>query len=64
MTKSFWMAAAAALAVAGSAAAQPPGSGIQWSDAPQSRSQPELHQFAACVARGETRRARDVLAMD
>jgi hypothetical protein len=54
MTKSFWMAAAAALAVAGSAAAQPP----------QSRSQPELHQFAACVARGETRRARDVLAMD
>lgn len=46
------------------AAAQLPEHRPLWSDAPQSRSQPELHQFAACVAQGETRRAREVLAMD
>lgn len=66
MMKCLWAAAAAfgLVMTASGAAAQPRRGDIQWSDAPQSRSQAELHDFAACVARGETRRAREVLAMD
>ena len=53
-----------ATAIAAPAAAQSPERRLPWSDVPQSRSQPALHAFAACVAGSETRRARAVLAMD
>jgi hypothetical protein len=65
MKTSLWTAAAVAFALMGTAgAAQRGRPAVAWSEAPESRSQPELHAFAACVARGETRRARDMLAMD
>lgn len=63
--KNVFPAAIAALAFAVTAipaSAAPREGPIEWSDAP--RSQRELHEFAACVAAGETRQARAVLAMD
>jgi hypothetical protein len=48
-------------AFAAPAAAQREGG---WEAMPPARAQRALHNFAACVAQGESREARDVLAMD
>jgi hypothetical protein len=48
-------------AFAAPAAAQREGG---WEAMPPSRAQRALHDFASCVAQGESREARDVLAMD